>query len=56
MPLPIRVNAERSRFELEADGVPAVMNYRINRDVISLDHTEIPVAYPALVHLPEEAN
>jgi uncharacterized protein len=40
----IRDNAARSRFELEADGVTAFMNYRLGGDVISLDHTETPVA------------
>ena len=34
----------RSRFELDADGVTAFMNYRLAGDVMSLDHTETPVA------------
>jgi hypothetical protein len=41
---PIRDNAARSRFELEADGVTAFMNYQLSGKVISLDHTETPVA------------
>jgi uncharacterized protein len=44
MPSSVRDNAARSRFELEADGVTAFMNYRLAGDVISLDHTETPVA------------
>lgn len=43
MPSPIRDNTARSRFELEADGVTVFMNYRIDGNVISLDHTETPV-------------
>jgi hypothetical protein len=44
MPSAVRDNTARSRFELEADGVTVFMNYRITGDVISLDHTETPVA------------
>jgi uncharacterized protein len=44
MPSPIRDNAARSRFELETDGVIVFMNYRIAGNVISLDHTETPLA------------
>lgn len=44
MPSPVRDNSARSRFELEADGVMVFMNYRLSGDVISLDHTETPVA------------
>lgn len=44
MTTPIRDNAARSRFELEADGVTAFMNYQLSGKVISLDHTETPVA------------
>lgn len=40
----VRDNAARSRFELDAGGVTAFMNYRLAGDVISLDHTETPVA------------
>ena len=39
-----RDNAARSRFEFDAAGVTAFMNYRLDADsVISLDHTETPV-------------
>lgn len=44
MPSDLRDNAARSRFELDADGVTAFMNYRLTGNVISLDHTETPVA------------
>ena len=44
MAAPVRDNAARSRFELEADGVTVFMNYRLAGNVISLDHTETPVA------------
>jgi len=44
MPSPIRDNPARSRFELEADGVTAFMNYRLAGGVMTLDHTETPVA------------
>jgi uncharacterized protein len=44
MPTTIRDNAARSRFELDVDGVTAFMNYRLGGGVISLDHTETPVA------------
>lgn len=40
----VRDNAARSRFELDAGGVTVFMNYRLAGDVISLDHTETPVA------------
>ena len=40
----IRDNTARSRFELEAGGVTAFMNYRLIGDVIELNHTETPVA------------
>jgi uncharacterized protein len=40
----VRDNPDRSRFELEADGVTAFMNYRLTGHVISLDHTETPAA------------
>ncbi len=43
MPAAVRDNTERSRFELEADGVTVFMNYRLAGNVISLDHTETPV-------------
>jgi len=44
MPSPIRDNTARSRFELDAGGVMAFMNYRLAGGVMSLDHTETPVA------------
>jgi uncharacterized protein len=44
MPDTVHDNAARSRFELEADGVTVFMNYRLAGNVISLDHTETPVA------------
>jgi uncharacterized protein len=44
MTSPIRDNIARSRFELDADGVTAFMNYRLAGGVITLDHTETPVA------------
>ncbi len=40
----VRDNTARSRFELDADGVMVFMNYRLTGNVISLDHTETPVA------------
>ena len=42
--MPIRDNAALSRFELDADGAIAFMNYRLKGNVISLDHTETPPA------------
>ncbi|MFZ2066522.1 MAG: GNAT family N-acetyltransferase [Xanthobacteraceae bacterium] len=44
MPSGVRDNTALSRFELDADGVTVFMNYRLAGDVISLDHTETPVA------------
>ena len=38
----VRDNAALSRFELDADGVTAFLNYRIDGDVIALLHTETP--------------
>lgn len=40
----IRDNAALSRFELDGDGVTAFMNYRLAGNVITLDHTETPIA------------
>jgi uncharacterized protein len=40
----VRDNTALSRFELDAGGVTAFMNYRLAGNVISLDHTETPVA------------
>ena len=44
MPATIRDNTALSRFELDADGVTAFMTYRIAGNVITLVHTETPVA------------
>jgi predicted GNAT family acetyltransferase len=38
----VRDNAALSRFELDAGGVMAFMNYRLADGVITLDHTETP--------------
>lgn len=40
----IRDNIALSRFELDADGITAFMNYGLAGNVMSLDHTETPVA------------
>jgi uncharacterized protein len=40
----IRDNTARSRFELDADGATAFLNYRLAGNVMTLDHTETPVA------------
>jgi uncharacterized protein len=42
MPSAVRDNIGLSRFELDADGVTAFMNYRLGGDVIRLEHTETP--------------
>jgi uncharacterized protein len=39
----VRDNAARSRFELDADGATAFLNYRLTGNVITLNHTETPV-------------
>ena len=44
MPSPLRDNAALSRFELDADGVTAFMNYRLAGNVLTLNHTETPAA------------
>jgi hypothetical protein len=44
MPSPIRDNTALSRFELEASGVTAFMTYRLAGNVMTLAHTETPVA------------
>ena len=38
----IRDNTALSRFELDAGGVMAFMNYRLDDGVITLNHTETP--------------
>ena len=43
MPSPLRDNAALSRFELDADGVTAFMNYKLSGTVLTLNHTETPV-------------
>jgi uncharacterized protein len=37
-------NTALSRFELESGGVTAFLNYRLDGGVITLQHTETPVA------------
>jgi len=44
MPSPLRDNLALSRFELDADGVTAFMNYALAGTVLTLNHTETPVA------------
>jgi uncharacterized protein len=44
MPNSVRDNIALSRFELDDGGVTAFMNYRLADGVLSLDHTETPVA------------
>jgi len=43
MPATIRDNTALSRFELDADGATAFLNYRLAGNVITLNHTETPV-------------
>ena len=38
----VRDNPARSRFELDADGVTAVANYRLAGGVMTFTHTEVP--------------
>jgi uncharacterized protein len=40
----IRDNTALSRFELDDGGVTVVLNYKLTGDVITLAHTETPVA------------
>jgi predicted GNAT family acetyltransferase len=40
--MPVRDNTALSRFELDAGGVTAFVNYRIDGNVITLLHTETP--------------
>ena len=44
MPSPIRDNTALSRFELDAGGITAFMTYRLAGNVMTLAHTETPVA------------
>jgi predicted GNAT family acetyltransferase len=38
----IRDNTALSRFELDAEGVIALANYRLSGDVMTITHTEVP--------------
>jgi uncharacterized protein len=38
----VRDNPALSRFELDAGGVTAVANYRLNGGVMTFTHTEVP--------------
>jgi uncharacterized protein len=38
----VRDNTALSRFELDADGVTAVANYRVAGNVMTITHTEVP--------------
>lgn len=40
----VRNNAALSRFELDADGATAFVNYRVNGDTVIFTHTETPRA------------
>jgi len=42
MPAAVRDNPALSRFELDANGVTAVANYKIADGVITFTHTEVP--------------
>jgi len=44
VPSPIRDNTVLSRFALDAEGVTAYMTYRLAGNVMTLAHTETPVA------------
>ncbi|MGE0114308.1 MAG: GNAT family N-acetyltransferase [Steroidobacteraceae bacterium] len=41
---PIRDNVERQRFELEAEGQIAFINYRRQGGVVVMNHAEVPAA------------
>ena len=41
MPPAVRDNPALSRFELDANGVTAVANYRLEGNVMTLTHTEV---------------
>ena len=43
MPAAVRDNPSLSRFELDADGVTATLNYRAADGVMTLMHTETPL-------------
>ena len=38
----VRDNKERSRFELEMDGITAFLNYQRNGSVLTFTHEEVP--------------
>jgi uncharacterized protein len=38
----VRDNTALSRFEIDADGVTAVANYRLVGSVMTITHTEVP--------------
>lgn len=40
----VRDNAERSRYELDTDVGPAVADYRLSDGIMTIYHTEVPVA------------
>jgi uncharacterized protein len=40
----VRDNADRHRFELDADGHVAFSNYRRDGDTLTVLHTEVPAA------------
>ena len=42
MPSVVRDNPALSRFELDADGVTAMANYKLAGNVITFTHTEVP--------------
>ena len=42
MPHAVRDNADRHRFELDADGHVAFSNYARAGNVITIQHTEVP--------------
>jgi predicted GNAT family acetyltransferase len=43
MPDSFHDNSARSRFELSADGETAFIKYRIDSNVITMTHTEVPL-------------
>ena len=44
MPNPVRDNAARQRFELDADGHLAFSEYRRDGNTLTVMHTEVPAA------------
>jgi uncharacterized protein len=44
MPNPVRDNAARHRFELDADGHLAFSEYRRDGNTLTVMHTEVPTA------------